>query len=120
MKHIKVYVHVTRELDNYETGCDPDTFQDLGCIEKLYFNSIDDLTRNIDVSECEVYKNRLTLSRLVDDDGYKAGAHKLELFKQGLVELWCESTTYYLSTVIETEFTEDQTAELLNQIKKAV
>ena len=114
-KYIKVYVNVVREEDNYEQGCLGNP-QDLGIVEKLTFSSIEQLRMNIDVDKCEIYEDRLTVSRLVDADGYEANTNQIEQWKQGKRKLWVEDTSYYITHVTETEFTDIELETLFKKV----
>lgn len=109
---IKVRTHVTREQDIYKQGCVGE-FQDLGCVETFTFCDMNDVKRNIDLENATVQDDSIYVQRYVNSDGIQASKSDFNKWQSGELSLWLETTSYYITHVTETDFTENELETLL-------
>lgn len=104
----KAEITKTVELDNYENGCDPDTFQDHGVVDSIQGLSIKDvqfcINKQWDLSKFEQVEideedTRLEFRCREDAEGNEATVSQIEAWKRGEIHLWDATYTIFFSQV---------------------
>jgi hypothetical protein len=110
------------EQDEFNEGCIPKTYQDLGEVYILKSKDLNLVTEKVqeflklyDLKFHEIYDNKLEVSRLETDDGDAPSQHCVDAWKKGPKELkkfstkmWNASYTVILETVETTEINAGQ------------
>lgn len=113
-KFYSVYIWKTIEQDDFKDGCIPDTFQQIGEVFKFQSSDLALVTARvrefIDLKDCNVFENKLEVSRLETDSGDEPSAACLDAWKRGPrslkvfnTKIWNASYTVHLETVETTE-----------------
>jgi hypothetical protein len=109
-----VYGAKFAEIDDYENGCLPETAINFRIDVKFKADTVDDLLEDIknyfgvdddaiELNSCDEI-GRIDIATLENADGYNANESEIELWKQGKIELWACTYTYYVDEVKRTAF----------------
>lgn len=106
-QYFLVKVYKTSELDHYEKGCDPKSYNDHGEIHSFKAKSFEEILETIDSKNVNIFEDRLEMTQLEDAAGLmvdpEKDTHIMESFKQDKIKLWLCDYSYYITLVSETE-----------------
>jgi len=112
MKSYKVTITKTIEVDDYNDGCLPDTFRDLGVFYTFQSSdlelTVERIKRHVDLDKCEEFENRLEFSTLETDNGEHPSVDCYEAWKKGDIkrfntQMWLATYSVYLESIETTE-----------------
>jgi hypothetical protein len=118
--HTEVKVCKIIQIDDYNEGCLPNTFQDYGVIEtfKVYSHNPETIVNEIKERYGKPlrFENRLEFNRQENAAGEELTVHELGAWREGKIKAYLADYSFYLTTVIETSWDQNQINEAFRHL----